>query len=196
MQEGAHEMSVNRIVENRLKGCFVGERRNCYLINKKLQLSSALITAGAVLAASVFFGLLLTGTYYYFSQAAELLMAEAGVGMVGPTSPSQASQLALASAKAHSIAISDARITLLRAVAAGLVLSFGAGYLEIRRTHRIAGPAHKICKYLQLASKGNYTVRIEVRKNDHLRDIAESFNQLMAQLEEEKKTDMQPQIQK
>ena len=69
-------MSVNRIKENRLKGGLFGEKRSCYLINKRLQLNSALVTGGVVLAVSIFFGLLLAGTYLYFSESAELLMAE------------------------------------------------------------------------------------------------------------------------
>ena len=175
-------MSVNRI-----KGCSMAEGRSCYLINKRLQLTSALITGGVVLTVSIFFGLLLAGTYCYFSESAELLMAESGVGITGHDLSSQASRFMSASGEAHNIAVRDAKIVLLRAVAIGLVLSFGVGYLEICRTHRIAGPAHRVCKYLQLASKGDYTVRIEVRKNDHFRDMAESFNQLMSQLEKEEK---------
>ena len=176
-------MSVNRLVENRLKGCSTADRRSCSLVNKKLQLTSALITGGVVLTVSIFFGLLLAGTYYYFSETAELLIAEVQVGMMGPVSSSQASQFISASGEARGIAMRDAKIVLLKAVVIGLVLGLGAGYLEIQRTHRIAGPAHRVCKYLQLASNGDYTVRVEVRKNDHFRDMAESFNQLMSQLE-------------
>ena len=180
-------MSVNRIKESRIGGCLSDEKRSCYLVNKRLQLTSALITGGVVLTVSIFFGLLLAGTYCYFSEFAELLRAETGIGMMESVSDSQVSQFMSASGEAHSIAMRDAKIVLLRAVVIGLVLGFGVGYLEICRTHRIAGPAHRVCKYLQLASKGDYTVRIEVRKNDHFRDMAESFNQLMSQLEEKEK---------
>ncbi len=182
-------MSVSRIKENRVKGCFTAEKRNCYLINRRLQLNSALVTGGVVLAVSIFFGLLLAGTYLYFSESAELLMAEVGIGRLVPSiSSSQVSNFLSASGKAHSIAVSDAKVILLRAVVIGLALGLGAGYLEICRTHRIAGPAHRVCKYLQLASKGDYTVRIEARKNDHFGDMTESFNQLMSQLEERGKS--------
>ncbi len=180
-------MSVNRIKGSRLKECSMAEGRSCCLTNKRLQLASALRTGGVVLTISIFFGLLLAGTYCYFSEFAELLRAETGIGMMESVSDSQASQFMSASQEAHSIAVRDAKIVLLKAVVAGLVIAFGVGYLEICRTHRIAGPAHRVCKYLQLASKGDYTVRIEVRKNDHFRDMAESFNQLMAQLEKEEK---------
>ena len=60
------------------------------------------------------------------------------------------------------------------------VLFYGA----ILFSHRIAGPLPKIYQALQDIGKGNFDVKLYLRKNDELRELAENINQMAAKLKE------------
>ena len=60
------------------------------------------------------------------------------------------------------------------------VLFYGA----ILFSHRIAGPLPKIYQALQDIGKGNFDVKLYLRKNDELRELAENINQMAVKLKE------------
>jgi hypothetical protein len=49
----------------------------------------------------------------------------------------------------------------------------------LRFSHRIAGPAHRICKSFQRVRDGDIAFRVTLRKGDYLGEIAEEFNQTL-----------------
>ena len=57
----------------------------------------------------------------------------------------------------------------------GIVLLFSVFF-----SHRVAGPGYRIVKSLDAMTQGDLTMRIRLRKKDHLHDIAEGINHLVA----------------
>lgn len=51
-------------------------------------------------------------------------------------------------------------------------------------SHRIAGPLPKIYQALRDIGDGNYNVKLTLRKNDELKDLAETINEMAAKLSE------------
>lgn len=49
-------------------------------------------------------------------------------------------------------------------------------------SHRIAGPAYRIEKTLREIGKGNFDIRITLRKNDELKEVADAVNDMAADL--------------
>ncbi len=46
-------------------------------------------------------------------------------------------------------------------------------------SHRIAGPLHRLKMYMEKVENGDYSVKLNFRKNDAVHDIAESFNRMV-----------------
>lgn len=63
---------------------------------------------------------------------------------------------------------------------AGIILLFGA--LSIFITHKIAGPLYRMKKSISEIIKGNLDVKVNLRKNDDLKDLAEHVNMLAEEL--------------
>jgi hypothetical protein len=60
-------------------------------------------------------------------------------------------------------------------VAAGVV-----GILQaVRFSHRIAGPAYRLIKSMERMRSGDIAFRIQLRKGDHLTEIADEMNRLL-----------------
>ena len=51
--------------------------------------------------------------------------------------------------------------------------------------HRIAGPIFKLNHSLREVAKGNYGLRIELRKKDFFQDVADTFNEMNQSIEQE-----------
>ena len=51
-------------------------------------------------------------------------------------------------------------------------------------SHRIAGPLPKIYKALEDIGGGNFDVRLTLRKNDELKELAESINRMAERLKQ------------
>ena len=168
-----------------IKSCCAGEKNGC-LINRKLQIRSAITIGVAALVISTFFSLLLWGTYYYFQLSAELLMAETSLPIGAKPLLWQLQNYIAKASAAASIASKEASGILLLSLLAGIIYAAGVAYLELIRMHRIAGPAHSLCKYMQLAKKGEYSVRIIARKNEPFKETSDAFNELMETLEKRK----------
>ena len=50
-------------------------------------------------------------------------------------------------------------------------------------THRLVGPLVRVKYAFDAIRKGDYSVRINLRKHDYLKDVADSFNQMADSLE-------------
>ncbi|NQT07115.1 MAG: HAMP domain-containing protein [Candidatus Omnitrophica bacterium] len=58
------------------------------------------------------------------------------------------------------------------------------GFIGIMLSHRIAGPVYRIEKTLEEIGKGNFDIRITLRKHDELKGIANAINDMVAKLKE------------
>lgn len=61
----------------------------------------------------------------------------------------------------------------------------GLAYYLLFITHRAAGAAYHIHRVIKDIQKGNLTSRIHLRKKDEYQDLAQSFNALMDQMQQE-----------
>ncbi len=55
-------------------------------------------------------------------------------------------------------------------------------YGSIKFSHRIAGPLPKIYQALRNIGEGNFDVKLILRKNDELRDLADTINEMARNL--------------
>jgi HAMP domain-containing protein len=46
-------------------------------------------------------------------------------------------------------------------------------------SHRIAGPLYRLKMYMEKVENGDYSVKLNFRKNDAIHDIADSFNRMV-----------------
>ena len=53
------------------------------------------------------------------------------------------------------------------------------GLYAIFYSHRTAGALHRLKQYFKMVEQGEFPDRLEFRKYDEIRDIAESFNDMM-----------------
>lgn len=51
-------------------------------------------------------------------------------------------------------------------------------------SHRIAGPLYRLKMYMEKVENGDYSVKLNFRKNDAIHDIAESFNRMVQGIRE------------
>jgi hypothetical protein len=54
--------------------------------------------------------------------------------------------------------------------------------LFLLMSHRIAGPAYRICKCLERLAKGDYGFDVRLRKRDYLKNVADGMNAMILQL--------------
>jgi len=60
--------------------------------------------------------------------------------------------------------------------------------LTAKLTHRIAGPLVQIQRALDIARKGDYSVRARIRSDDYLQEVVRDLNLLLESLEEQEQT--------
>ncbi|GAB4138048.1 MAG: hypothetical protein Fur0037_03570 [Planctomycetota bacterium] len=65
-------------------------------------------------------------------------------------------------------------------VVAGVLLVLST----LKVSHRVAGPAYRICKSLERIRSGDISFRVQLRKKDHLTEIADEMNRLLDWLNE------------
>lgn len=63
---------------------------------------------------------------------------------------------------------------------AGFFLLFNA----LKESHRIAGPAYRICKSIERIRSGDLAFTVKLRQRDHLTDVADELNRLLDYLNE------------
>jgi len=139
-------------------------RRRQFIIKKKFQLRYI----GLILAVMLFSGIVSGYTIYYNSWM-----------LLG-------SKLANIYPQARLVDIFNT-VNIRLAIAMFFVTMLCAG-IAIIASHRIAGPVYRMIKFLEELTKGDYTKRVTLRKNDELQDMAEAINKLVEKLESEKKS--------
>lgn len=68
-----------------------------------------------------------------------------------------------------------------------LVIILGGSFLTILFSNHVAGPAFRIGNALKQITEGDYSVRVQLRKGDQLKSLAEDLNEFVAKLENERK---------
>jgi methyl-accepting chemotaxis protein len=68
-----------------------------------------------------------------------------------------------------------------------LVVILGVSFLTITFSNRVAGPAFRIRNVLKQIIEGDYSVRVQLRKGDQLKGLAEDLNQFITKLENKRK---------
>ena len=53
----------------------------------------------------------------------------------------------------------------------------------LRFSNRVSGPAYRMCKSFEQIRSGDVSFRVKLRKGDHLTEVADSLNELLAWLE-------------
>lgn len=64
-----------------------------------------------------------------------------------------------------------------------VLLAVVLGFLAVRYSHRFAGPIYRISTDIRRALAGEDGVRIQLRRNDELRELASRINALLESLE-------------
>lgn len=49
----------------------------------------------------------------------------------------------------------------------------------LRYSHKIAGPLHRLGKYMEEVGKGNFELSIQFRRGDELKELADQFNRML-----------------
>ena len=62
----------------------------------------------------------------------------------------------------------------------------------VRFSHRVAGPAYRLMKSFEEVKAGNLDCHIRLRKGDHLTDVADKFNEMLAWLNEHPPEGLKP----
>ncbi|MBU4312678.1 MAG: hypothetical protein KJ706_08180 [Candidatus Omnitrophica bacterium] len=65
----------------------------------------------------------------------------------------------------------------------GIVVVFFVSWRVLILSHRLAGPIYRLEKDLQDIAKGNFSMRINFRKKDELKSIAEGINKILDEME-------------
>jgi nitrogen fixation/metabolism regulation signal transduction histidine kinase len=53
-------------------------------------------------------------------------------------------------------------------------------------THRTAGPLHQLKNAMSRVSQGDFSVRVKFRRADEIKDVEDSFNQMVEKLKSDK----------
>jgi len=134
-------------------------RRRRFLLKPRSQIRLSVVAAGIVLIALVVFNLSL---YSATMQTAALLLESA---------PEMAALV-----KAQD------RVEVYVLILASSFFVLGAFVLGIVETHRTVGAAFNIERQLGEMGRGDYTVRVKLRKRDQLRELEAGVNELGEQL--------------
>jgi len=138
-------------------------KRRQYFIDKKLQMKYVILTLLLLLIYSILFVIILFVPY--------MIPVELGSTIEERTT---AARMLLALHKSVWPSL-------------GMVIIIMSG-ISIFITHKIAGPVYRFKKTLAEISAGNLEVKIRLRKNDDLQDLAEDINSVVDELREFVKT--------
>lgn len=155
------------------------ERRKQYLIDKKIQISLLKFILILLLVVCGSFSFLLIKINAYLSDYVLVMAEEGGQKQMIPSSEKSVSDLK------KLIVEKDAQFQI-QIYLAILILALIVSFLTIRYTHRIAGPIYRFKVVLDRAIQGDYSPRINLRKRDHLKELAQKINQLLDSVEKRK----------
>jgi nitrogen fixation/metabolism regulation signal transduction histidine kinase len=144
-------------------------RRHTMLIEPELQLWSLIVPLVVVISTSAFLFLLLAVQAHTLSGVLERTLEQ-------PVSEQ----------------VERAHVFFGILVAVVLLLHIGMIFwIGLKASHRFAGPIYRIKKTMQQIAEGERGLRITLRENDKLKDVAAEFNRMMDSLEGEHSAPLQ-----
>jgi len=141
-----------------------GGRRRKIVVDKSFQYGSAFASALYIIAV----GLCLSLPFLYLIRSMNFLIANHG-------------------SELGDLLRSQQRITVVAASLYLVGLLVASIFFTLLRSHKIAGPVVNLKRQMELLGRGDFSVRVRLRENDELKDLAESFNAMASRLEEREK---------
>jgi methyl-accepting chemotaxis protein len=130
-------------------------RRRQFFLNRPHQLRATLLTAIAVIVLLVILNLVLYS------------ISVSGTDEVLSDSPEVARMMK-----------SQARLQLLLILLASVVFLAGVVVVSVLESHRTAGVASKLSRHMSSIEKGHYNTQLQLRREDHLQEVQNAFNQM------------------
>ena len=134
-------------------------RRRTYVIDKRRQYRTALLTSG--LAALL---LIIVNTAFTLLRTSQTMAISSAAPMLGSTLSQQ-----------------DTRVGLML-IAASIVFVIGVFVITIAETHRTAGAVYAMYGALERVADGDYRTPLRLRPQDNLRDLRAPFNEMISTL--------------
>lgn len=134
-------------------------RRRRFFLNRPHQLRATLLTAAAVIVLLVILNLVLYS------------ISVSGANQALSDSPELARMIK-----------SQARLQLLLILLASVVFLAGVFFVSVLESHRTAGVAEKLSRYMGRVEQGRYDTRLQLRREDHLQEVQTAFNQMTSAL--------------
>ncbi|MDP8217496.1 MAG: HAMP domain-containing protein [Candidatus Theseobacter exili] len=149
-------------------------RRQIYLIDKTIQYAYLKYIVITIFIVSCFFSFFLITINNYLSDNLMKTVYQTGGG--------KTMAVVDASELRREMNRRDTAFNV-KIILAILILSAFVGYLSIRNSHKIAGPVFRFKETFRRVSAGDLSVRVHLRKGDHLHDLAGLFNQMLDTVE-------------
>jgi methyl-accepting chemotaxis protein len=130
-------------------------RRRRFFLNRPHQLRATLLTATAVIVLLVILNLVLYSI-----------------------SVSSANQVLSDSPELSRLVKNQARLQMALILLASIVFIGGVFVVSVVESHRTAGVADKLSRYMSLVEQGHYNTQLQLRREDHLQEVQTSFNQM------------------
>jgi len=130
-------------------------RRRQFFLNRPHQLRATLLTAIAVIVLLVILSLVLYS------------ISVSGTDQALSDSPEVARMIK-----------SQARLQLLLILLASVVFLAGVVVVSVLESHRTAGVASKLSRHMSSIEKGRYNTQLQLRREDHLQEVQNAFNQM------------------
>lgn len=134
---------------------FVLGKRRTFLIHKRSQLRAGFLTAASALVLLLLLNLSL---YSARQTVTERVVSE--------------------SPELGQILHSQNRVELGLVLAASAVFLVGVFVVTVLETHKTAGAAFNLARHMDAMREGRYSTRLKLRRDDNLRELEESFNEM------------------
>jgi nitrogen fixation/metabolism regulation signal transduction histidine kinase len=141
-------------------------KRSIIIINKKFQLKFAFFVCTWIFALSMIYPIIIYNIFEFFTKALSQ-------GQTAQLTPEKIKDL-------------QTQMIIVLGVLQLIFLAI-TFIITIFVSHRIAGPLYKLKKSMDEVAKGNRDIRITFRKNDHFKELQDSFNEMVQSLAEKDK---------
>lgn len=136
-------------------------KRSIIIINKKFQLKFAFFVCSWIFALSMIYPIVIYNIFEFFIKSA----STTGGNPIAALTPDK---------------IKNLQNQVLVVLGVLQLIFLGITFiLTIFISHRIAGPLYKLKRAMEDVAKGNFDLRISFRKNDHFKDIQDTFNDMV-----------------
>lgn len=138
-------------------------RRRVFLINKYFQFRFSAYVFGWVLAVSFVYPIIIYNLFSFFASYLQLDVNGPDLKM-----------------------IEEVRLQVLTLLILFQILFMTLTFLvSIFMSHRIAGPIYKLTQFMQRATQGDFSTRLEFRQKDYFPEVANDFNLMINKIQEE-----------